>query len=107
MLLRIDDAENVSTKLVVGNLEPVEETTCINENIAIQQQLPVIQEDEVDDAKSVTLRADKSHDVGIKEEKVDYVHHPTGRDVNVSVAHLIPHKQSPLLQRRQFIASGK
>ena len=91
---------------LVGNAEPVEETTCINESISIQQLLPVIQEDEVDDAKSVTLQADKSHDMGTKEEKVDHVHHPTGRDVNVSVVHL-PHKQTPLLQQRQFIASGK
>ena len=90
----------------MGNPEPVEETTCINESISIQQLLPVIQEDKVDDTKSVTLRADKSHEMGTKEEKVDHVHHPTGRDVNVSVAHL-PHKHSPLLHRRQFIASGK
>ena len=101
----IDNAENVSTKLVVGNLEPVEEATCVNENISIQQQLPVIQEDEVDDAKSVTLRADKSHDMGIKEEKIDHSHHPASRDVTVSMTHL-PHKQSPLLQRHQFIATG-
>lgn len=98
--------DDTASKLVVGNLtanKPDKETTWKNENISVQQPLPMIKEDEVDDTMSVTLKADKSHvpdDMGTKEKVIEHPPVNTDGDFSMSSSSHLPHRQSPLLKHR-------
>ena len=71
----------------------MKKATCINEKISVQE-MPKIKEDEVDDAKSVTLKAD---DIGTQREtKIDHTYFPSGPDAKAPVA------ASPHLPRITF-----
>ena len=85
----INDNDNVSAKLVVGNhiRTMPDETMHANENVSIQHQL-LVTESEVDNSESVTLQAEKSHvpeDDGSKERMVGPSHPLADRSANVSM----------------------
>lgn len=87
------------TSLVVGNVSRNKETAAYaDENISVQ--LPIIREDaEVDDTKSVTLKAEHIPDgIGRQgEPKIDRSHFPSSTDtkVKMTLSPQSPRKQSP------------